>query len=208
MANAAIARYTPQAHEKRKPNHMLSKLRNAKQKGFTLIELMIVVAIIGILAAVAIPAFMRYMNRAKSSEAEQFIKKIADGARAYYHNPSVADLNAIQGNQFPTPAAADTPAANSCCGAGGKCAPNAAQWAVEPWIALNFSVDDPHYYWYAYDVTDAAGPAGAITARAQGNLDCDAVSATTVSTFELGLFKQADGSIKASSAIKRQNESE
>jgi len=62
---------------------MLKKLRRNKQKGFTLIELMIVVAIIGILAAIAIPNYLSYTCKAKQSEAKSNLGAIATCQEAY-----------------------------------------------------------------------------------------------------------------------------
>ena len=62
---------------------MIQKPRNNNQKGFTLIELMIVVAIIGILAAIAIPNFMSYQCKAKQSEAKSNLGSIATCQEAY-----------------------------------------------------------------------------------------------------------------------------
>ena len=61
----------------------MQKLINRKE-GFTLIELMIVVAIIGVLAAIAIPAFINYVKRAKTSEAGSNLKSLFTGAATYY----------------------------------------------------------------------------------------------------------------------------
>jgi prepilin-type N-terminal cleavage/methylation domain-containing protein len=71
---------------------MLSKLNAKKnQKGFTLIELMIVIAIIGILAAIAIPQFNSYRKRAYNASANTDIKNAYTAAQAYFvDHPDVA----------------------------------------------------------------------------------------------------------------------
>jgi type IV pilus assembly protein PilA len=60
----------------------MKQLKNAK--GFTLIELMIVVAILGILAVVAVPALQKYMRRAKTAEAKTQLAKIYDAASSFF----------------------------------------------------------------------------------------------------------------------------
>ncbi len=58
--------------------------RMRKREGFTLIELMIVVAIIGVLAAIAIPAYNDYVKRARMSEVVYAFDAIAQGASEYH----------------------------------------------------------------------------------------------------------------------------
>jgi len=62
---------------------MLQKLNN--RRGFTLIELMIVVVIIGILAALAIPKFMKVTGKAKVAEAKTILKEIFTLEKAHFN---------------------------------------------------------------------------------------------------------------------------
>ena len=64
---------------------MLLKLNKMKnQKGFTLIELMIVIAIIGILAAIAIPQFSAYRKRSYNAAAQSDLKNFTTAQEAYF----------------------------------------------------------------------------------------------------------------------------
>ena len=84
---------------------MLQKLRSNK-KGFTLIELMIVIAIIGILAAIAIPNFIAYRDKAFCGQAEHDAQNTLASLSSYYAEPDNTSVptttDLIQSEQLST----------------------------------------------------------------------------------------------------------
>ena len=98
---------------------MLKIFRKKGQKGFTLIELMIVIAIIGILAAIAIPQFVTYRQKGYNTQAKAELKSYYTACQAYLaDNPTIAaacTLAQIAGEFINSPTVTITVAGGQDC---------------------------------------------------------------------------------------------
>jgi type IV pilus assembly protein PilA len=138
----------------------MSKLIRKSNKGFTLIELMIVVAIIGILAAIAIPNFLRFQLKSKSSEGKVNIAAIRTAEASYlaefgvYIGTGVAPL-AVPGSSKAIFAEVAAVGADF----------NTLGWAPEGQVFFQYAV-----------AINAGAPGASYTATATADIDADAVT--------------------------------
>jgi type IV pilus assembly protein PilA len=170
-------------------------------RGFTLIELMIVVAIIGILAVLAIFGVSRYLATSKTAEAQNNVGQIAKSASESLNRDKMSGAYAAPGVATPVghcicaSATATVPAAITSVKAKKYVSDPLNDWRqgtgmgsedLVGWRCLKFSVDQPQYYMYTYTESANSCTSNTITgddihAIANGDLNGNG----TASTFDL-----------------------
>lgn len=158
------------------------------------------VPVIGIMAAVAIPAFLKFERKSKTSEAAINLKAMSDGA-VYWYDAEHADK---QGNpiekQFPCTGKGwiCTPSAKPCTGGNPLYTASPARWAGNTcWQHLKFAIVKAHRYRYCYKAVGTK-TAATFTVKAHADLDCDG----TLSTYMImGNVNKNTGEVERSNLI-------
>ena len=114
------------------------------QQGFTLVELMIVVAIIGVLSAVAVPNFKKYQAKAKTSEAKVQLAAAYTAQQAFYgdfgaYGTCLSYMGFDPGNEFMSRYYGVGISQGSSTGIGGNTGANSASYAADVWTTVENS---------------------------------------------------------------------
>lgn len=176
------------------------RARAARMRGFTLVELMIVVAIIGILAALALYGVRKYLSNAKTAEARNALGNLGKVANAAYEmegmNSGVLLLGSSTGRLHRLCGSASNliPAATSSI-KGRKYQSSPTEWDTSDrdtgWTCLKFTMEAPQYYVYEYVASGTSEIGSYFTGYAHGDLDGDGI----MSQFELSATIKSEGNI-------------
>jgi type IV pilus assembly protein PilA len=131
----------------------LNKLRN--KRGFTLVELMIVVAIIGVLSALAIYGVRKYLTNAKTAEGRMSLGRISKDAEVAYEretmpNGVVTLTNSVAIAHALCPTSTQVPDAIAKV-SNQKYQSSPTDWSGPGWSCLKFTMTDPQYFQYQYE---------------------------------------------------------
>jgi type IV pilus assembly protein PilA len=171
----------------------------AGERGFTLVEMMVVVAIVGVLAALGMNGVSKYIAAAKATEAQNALGQMAKDASSAYERGTtsgdivgIGDSTRVSARICPTAAWPIPGGADAIKGTKYQSSP--AEWNDGAgWSCLKFSMKDPQYFQYYFAATPDAGGwenGDQFDAIAQGDLNGDGL----LSRFDLfGQIQQAEG---------------